>query len=629
MNGREKLHGSKRTAVLVVHGMGLQRPLDTVRGIVDAVWLDGSTSGSAKKIWIHPERSGNDIDLRVITTGTVPGTDRRRVDFHELYWAHLMSETRALAVLQWLFELARKGPRLKPDIQAVWWGGAVFLELLVFSVSLLAIKAIQMFTGVHDDPRPLLVAPILMFVILGVSALVLSMNYGAYRLVKWSGLLTVVLVFLVALAFITGALRFAVLFTPLIVAAIATGFLMGMWGLVALVVTYGLSFVFELLLHLIGWVTGMDLTLEWLPWTLSSKWCEVAAWVIVATYLIINAAFLQPYLGDAARYFRDAPSNVAVRREIRRQAVDALEALHRSGLYDRIVVVAHSLGTVVAYDMLRAYFGRIAPDLPTQAMDLGSSEDDDYRKLLDEVDSMQPGTIDPESLRAKARKIVWHMACIVDAGQAARAAAQSADQDDGPKAWLVTDFVTLGSPLTHAHYLMCRVTNRAVLQAHHASLLRRLWLSLKGASEDDLRDDFIRRVDEREFPICPPKRSDGDGLLLFFHQRSGTHWFHNGALFGLTRWTNLYFPASELFQGDAVGGALHPVFGDNSPAGAIFDVEVYTRAKMPGVADFFTHVSYWDIDRPGGHMAPHIVILRNAIDLADKGLPNSKQTLMA
>ena len=35
-----------------------------------------------------------------------------------------------------------------------------------------------------------------------------------------------------------------------------------------------------------------------------------------------------------------------------------------SGHYDRIVVVAHSLGTVVAYDMLRAYYSRVCDDLP-------------------------------------------------------------------------------------------------------------------------------------------------------------------------------------------------------------------------------------------------------------------------
>lgn len=86
--------GPKRTAVLVVHGMGLQRPLDTVREILNAVWLGDTESGADKRIWVHPERSDADIDLPVITTNEIPGTDGRRADFHELYWSHLMSETR-------------------------------------------------------------------------------------------------------------------------------------------------------------------------------------------------------------------------------------------------------------------------------------------------------------------------------------------------------------------------------------------------------------------------------------------------------------------------------------------------------------------------------------------------------
>jgi hypothetical protein len=142
MKAQNGTAGRKRTAVLVVHGMGSQRPLETVRGVVEAVWLEGDHSATGKqRMWTHPERSGvDDIDLPVITTNFVPNTDHRRIDFHELYWAHLMSETRAVAVLLWLFELARMGPRLKPSIAAVYWRALVFLALLVLSVSLLAIQ---------------------------------------------------------------------------------------------------------------------------------------------------------------------------------------------------------------------------------------------------------------------------------------------------------------------------------------------------------------------------------------------------------------------------------------------------------------------------------------------------------
>jgi hypothetical protein len=114
--------GRKRTAILVVHGIGSQRALETVRGVMRGVWLDrNNPADKGKRVWTHPERDGSDIDLAVMTTSTVPDShDGRRVDFHELYWAHLMSETKAVAVLLWLYELCRKGPIMKPGMNGMW-----------------------------------------------------------------------------------------------------------------------------------------------------------------------------------------------------------------------------------------------------------------------------------------------------------------------------------------------------------------------------------------------------------------------------------------------------------------------------------------------------------------------------
>ncbi len=71
--------------------------------------------------------------------------------------------------------------------------------------------------------------------------------------------------------------------------------------------------------------------------------------------------FLVPYLGDCARYLRDAPDNIETRNRIRQLGLEVLDDLHRrqsngAVRYDRIVVVAHSLGSVIAYDVLRAFF---------------------------------------------------------------------------------------------------------------------------------------------------------------------------------------------------------------------------------------------------------------------------------
>ncbi|MFX8270320.1 hypothetical protein ABTL25_19470, partial [Acinetobacter baumannii] len=90
---------------------------------------------------------------------------------------------------------------------------------------------------------------------------------------------------------------------------------------------------------------------------------------------------------------------------------------------------------------------------------------------------------------------------------------------------------------SHAYFLMCEDKSNP-------------------KSHDGLRADFARRVDEREFPTCPPKRIDDDGLLTFFNPNKQQRQVHNGALFGLTRWTNIYFPIEQIFWGDAIGGPL-------------------------------------------------------------------------
>lgn len=159
----------------------------------------------------------------------------------------------------------------------------------------------------------------------------------------------------------------------------------------------------------------------------------------------------------------------------------------------------------------------------------------------------------------------------------------SKDQE-APKPWLVTDFLTLGSPLTHAHYLMCN-----------------------GLSKEELKNDFARRVSEREFPVCPPAQDNGDHRLTFSNEKSERR-FHHGALFGLTRWTNLYFP-----WGDAVGG---PLAGADLFRDGVRDVKVSTW--LDGKTALFTHTAYWNTKVGDGRQGPHIEALRAAINLEDR-----------
>ena len=417
MPDRDRSEARKRTAVLVVHGIGSQRALETVRGVIRGVWSDSDDpEDPGKRLWTHPEVTGTDIDLAVMTTNQVPESkDKRSVDFHELYWAHLMSETKAVAVLLWLFELGRKGPIMKPGMNGLWWAAAIFLCLLILSIALLALQGVFLFS--NTNPQSMLVAPFLLIFSSVTFGLVVALRHRAFRLVKLLAMIcaagSVIIIAYFVIEWLEpggprladGADLIAMVALPISTALLAVYLLMREQGVRAFWRAMLVSVVvFAIFLALI-WNTDRtlaeNLIAGWRPWSLNSPWSSVAAWTVIGAYLAINAAFLQSYLGDAARYFRGSPANVAVRRAIRKEAVDTLERLHTSGLYDRIIIVAHSLGCVVSYDMLRAYFSRVCDELPPVA-ELGPS--------FDRIDraSWQPTMLRPEKRSWRYAKMPGH-----------------------------------------------------------------------------------------------------------------------------------------------------------------------------------------------------------------------------
>ena len=75
----------------------------------------------------------------------------------------------------------------------------------------------------------------------------------------------------------------------------------------------------------------------------------VTALITVATNL-----FVVPYFGRVVRYTRATPENIAARKNIRERGLALLSELHKED-YSRIVVVGHSLGSFLAYDLI-SYF---------------------------------------------------------------------------------------------------------------------------------------------------------------------------------------------------------------------------------------------------------------------------------
>jgi hypothetical protein len=127
--------GSKKRAVVIVHGIGDQMPMQTLRGFVDAVWTTDThlTDHGIRRSWTKPDTMSGSFELRRITTSE--DKTRTRTDFYEFYWAHLMRGTRASDVLWWIKRLFWRSLSSVPEALAAAWKAGPQKQPLATSAS--------------------------------------------------------------------------------------------------------------------------------------------------------------------------------------------------------------------------------------------------------------------------------------------------------------------------------------------------------------------------------------------------------------------------------------------------------------------------------------------------------------
>ncbi len=289
--------------------------------------------------------------------------------------------------------------------------------------------------------------------------------------------------------------------------------------------------------------------------------------IIGGAYTLIiwlaNSFFLGT-ISDAARYLDANPRNVEARNNVRTLGVNFLDKLHKSERnYDRIVVCGHSLGTVIGYDILQRLWYKM-------------------HETFEKVDRPDQEILKQMSKQAEAMN-----------GPAARALQRDLwlEQQDMGSKWLVTDFVTMGSPLAHADVLMA-----------------------------DSDEEFEEGKVNGEFPTCPPVVDPNTKLIGFKRdyeipggQRRTCYLLRHNAMFAVTRWTNIHFRTRLGLFGDPIGGSVSRVLG-----GGVQDYEV----KTTGFKRLFAHLRYWHVERIAGDADEDLSIplhaLRDALDLDRK-----------
>ena len=141
--------------------------------------------------------------------------------------------------------------------------------------------------------------------------------------------------------------------------------------------------------------------------TFASVTKTVTTSAVASFILAVIAGKATAVLGDAARYLSSRPDSVEENDQIRQQVLDLLERLHDADdydcnrkRYDRIIVVGHSLGSVIAYDAIRLLWARHSRQLPLPDTDEGSIAAQVVNNL--EIAGREPGDSGHQAARGCA-----------------------------------------------------------------------------------------------------------------------------------------------------------------------------------------------------------------------------------
>ena len=429
-----KTSNSTRQAVVIIHGIGEQEPMQTLRTFAETIIPDvvDDPMGYKEKFYVKPDELSQLFDLRRITVPQDKAETRIKTDFYEYYWAHQIRNTKLRDVISWTIQIFRRWKFVPRRLK--------LLHSLILLIALLIPIAITCLVIQFPDLQN-----------------------------KWAALLA------------AGA------------GSIYLGF---------------------------QWISSL------------------------AKSVSIN------FIGDAARYLTPKPGNIINRQQIRKEGIELLRKLHgetgpgvpKTPRYNRIIIVAHSLGSVIAYDLLTSLWGSYHDEFEQKS-------EQQQTKLLEMQEMVKTFSRRTNGQKLTAQELGKFQDLQSELLETSIAAGSP---------WRISDFITIGSPLSHAQLLLA-----------------------KGIK------DLQELQQERLFPTCPPTL-EAQGTFSYnasfdFEGASVTKMKvpHHAALFALTRWTNCWF------KNDLVGGPMQESFGPG-----IKDIELVSKTHE--YIPFLSHTYYWD-----------------------------------
>ncbi len=357
----------KRQAIIIIHGMGEQRPMDTLRAFVKTITPEiRNAHEGTRKVFNKPDNISDSFELRRYTANE--HADSFKTDYFEYYWAHKVSGKTIGDIVRWFIAILLRKPnnvpiRIRWIYYTIWF--LISIGLFVFITFSLSLWSFTFLKKIK--------------------------NY------------------------------------------ISNSYLLSIYGL----------------------------------------------FTAAFSSIVIN------YLGDVVGYTIASPKNIKDREEIRKKGIELIEKIlskkdkDGGNSYDRVVIVAHSLGTIIAYDLMKFLWSRY-----NERLDLDKNL---ILKIVQKTAELNAGALSIDEFQ-EAQFELW------------KSQYQQVDS------WRISNFISLGSPLAISDLLLA-----------------------------DSKDELFEKQGERELPTCPPT-PEKNGL---FHFNENT--LHHAAHFALTQWTNICF----------------------------------------------------------------------------------------
>ena len=163
---------------------------------------------------------------------------------------------------------------------------------------------------------------------------------------------------------------------------------------------------------------------------------------------LLTRRFIVPYVGRIVRYTSAKPDNIAARQNIRHRGLVLLENLHSSSEYERIIVVGHSLGSILAYDLI-SYFW--AARLDSRTVVEGSAEFQALQDLEKTVAELEKAPVGSE----RSAAIASYLTAQRVFGEALRARPKP-KEDEPDRRWLITDLNHVGFSAQLREFSYCK-----------------------------------------------------------------------------------------------------------------------------------------------------------------------------